>query len=139
MNKILVVGASIAGPVVCYWLKKLGFSPTLIEKSAGLRKGGYAIDIRGIAVDVVKKMGVLEDIAAQRTGIQKSRHVNAEGITLREDTNNAGFRLGEDVGARGDLVQIFMDLISDVPFLFTIIMHMDQQQDGVDVTFQMAQ
>jgi len=32
IKKILVVGAGIAGPTVCYWLKKYGFSPTLIEK-----------------------------------------------------------------------------------------------------------
>lgn len=34
INKILVVGSGVAGSVVCYWLKRFGFSPTLIEKSA---------------------------------------------------------------------------------------------------------
>lgn len=138
MNKILVVGASIAGPVVCYWLKKIGFKPTLIEKNDQIRKGGYAVDILGIAIEVVKKMGVLEAIAAQRTSIQRSRHVDALGYTLREDEpETAGFRLGEDVEmSRGDLVQIFMDLIPDVPCHFAqSIVELDQQQDGVVVTF----
>ncbi len=40
INKILVIGAGIAGPAVCYWLRRFGFSPILIEKSANLRKGG---------------------------------------------------------------------------------------------------
>jgi flavin-dependent dehydrogenase len=47
--KILVIGAGIAGPAICYWLKKFGFSPALIEKSATIRKSGQALDIRGIA------------------------------------------------------------------------------------------
>jgi 2-polyprenyl-6-methoxyphenol hydroxylase-like FAD-dependent oxidoreductase len=57
INKILVVGASIAGPAVCYWLKKFGFSPTLIERHESIRPGGYAIDIRGVATSIVKKNG----------------------------------------------------------------------------------
>lgn len=133
-----MVGASIAGPVVCYWLKKAGYAPTLVEKNDGLRKGGYAVDIRGIAVDVVKKMGVLEAIAEQRMSIQLSRHVDTEGHTLRqEEPETAGFRLGEDVEiSRGDLVQIFMDLIPDVPCHFSqSITQLDQQKEGVEVTF----
>lgn len=39
-RKILVIGAGIAGPTVCYWLKKYGFNPTLIERSKQLRAGG---------------------------------------------------------------------------------------------------
>lgn len=39
VNKILVIGAGIAGPTVCYWLKRFGFSPILIEKFACVRKG----------------------------------------------------------------------------------------------------
>ena len=42
INKILVIGAGIAGPAVCYWLKKFGFSPILIEKFANIRKGGFS-------------------------------------------------------------------------------------------------
>lgn len=38
--KILVIGAGIAGPAICYWLKRFGFSPCLIEKAASIRKGG---------------------------------------------------------------------------------------------------
>lgn len=67
INKILVIGAGIAGPAVCYWLRRFGFSPILIEKSANLRKGGHPVDIRGVAIDLVKKMGIYEDICTFRT------------------------------------------------------------------------
>ena len=56
INKILVIGAGIAGPAVCYWLRRFGFSPVLIEKSASVRKGGQGVDIRGVALDIVKKI-----------------------------------------------------------------------------------
>ena len=67
INKILVIGAGIAGPAVCYWLKRFGFSPVLIEKSASIRKGGQALDIRGVAIDIAKKMGIYEQICKMRT------------------------------------------------------------------------
>lgn len=55
LKKILVIGAGIGGPTVCCWLKKFGFSPTLIEKNDILRQGGQGLDIRGVAIDIVKK------------------------------------------------------------------------------------
>ena len=62
IHKILVVGAGIAGPAVCYWLRRFGFSPTLIEKSNAVRKNGIGLDIRGSALDVVKKMGIYDQL-----------------------------------------------------------------------------
>lgn len=59
--KILVIGAGIAGPAICYWLKRFGFSPVLIEKAASIRKGGQALDVRGIATHIAK------DIAQERS------------------------------------------------------------------------
>ncbi|GDY40190.1 hypothetical protein SANT12839_010720 [Streptomyces antimycoticus] len=56
---ILVSGASIAGPALAYWLHRYGFAVTVVEKAAALRGGGYPIDIRGTAVEVVRRMGVL--------------------------------------------------------------------------------
>lgn len=48
-RKILISGASIAGPALAYWLNRYGFQPTIVEKAPALREGGYAIDIRGAA------------------------------------------------------------------------------------------
>ncbi len=81
-HKILIIGAGIAGPMVCYWLKKYGFNPTLIERSEQLRTGGYAIDIRGIATDIVKKMGLYDAIYEKRTSLLSTRYVDADGQTL---------------------------------------------------------
>lgn len=138
-RKILVIGASIAGPVICYWLKKYGFNPTLIERSKQLRTGGYAIDIRGIAVDIVKKMGIYDDIYAKRTSLVSKSYVDAHGETLSEEHGEkASFREGNDVEiVRGELVNILLQVIGDVPCNFhKEIISLTQKDQSVEVTFK---
>jgi len=139
VNKILVIGASIAGPAVCYWLKKFGFSPTLIERNDTLSKGGYAIDVRGIAVDIIKKMGIYEKICDMRTQLETGYYVDANGnILLKEQGEKFGFKQGEEVEiVRGDLVEILMHSIKDIPCYFSQVIDQIEQYDGtVRVTFK---
>ncbi|MBX9704142.1 MAG: tetracycline destructase [Silvanigrellaceae bacterium] len=138
-QKILVIGASLAGPAVCYWLKKFGFTPTLIEKNKEIRQGGYAIDIRGIAVDIVKQMGIYEQICDRRTRLVSGRYVDALGNTLHEEQGESfGFRQGEDVEiVRGDLVEVLMQKIEDIPCYFNQnIDDITQHSDYVEVHFK---
>ena len=59
---VLVSGAGIAGPTLCYWLRGAGFKPTLIERAASLRRGGYVIDFWGVGYDIAERMGLQADI-----------------------------------------------------------------------------
>jgi 2-polyprenyl-6-methoxyphenol hydroxylase-like FAD-dependent oxidoreductase len=138
VKKIGVIGASIAGPAVCYWLRKYGFEPVLIEKNPVLRTGGYAIDIRGIAVDVAKMMGVYQTIVDQRTTIKTSRYIDSAGNVIHEEPGESyGFREGLDVEiVRSELVDILMQQIPDVPCHFNrYAVKIDQVDDGVVVEF----
>ena len=138
-RKILIIGAGIAGPTICYWLKKYGFDPTLIERSKQLRTGGHAIDIRGIALDVVKKMDIYDSIRAKRTSVLSTRYVDADGQTLSEEQGEkARFRAGDDVEiVRGELVKILLQAISDVPCHFhKEIISLAQKDQFVEVTFK---
>ncbi|RKK10031.1 hypothetical protein BFJ65_g15334 [Fusarium oxysporum f. sp. cepae] len=58
--KVLVSGASIAGPATAYWLAKAGAKVTVIERFPALRTGGQAVDIRTAGVSVMRKMAGLE-------------------------------------------------------------------------------
>lgn len=139
LKKILVVGAGIAGPAVCYWLKKFGFSPTLIEKNEILRQGGQGLDIRGVAIDLVKKMGIYEEICKMRTQVECGRYVDVAGKILHEERGEQfGFRQDEDVEIlRGDLVEILMNTIDGVPCYFNqSIDNIEQNDDGVTVYFK---
>lgn len=138
-KKILVIGAGIAGPTLCFWLKKYGFNPTLIERSEQLRTGGHAIDIRGIAVDIVKKMGLYDDLFAIRTSILSTRYVDDKGQVLSEDDGEkSGFRQADEIEIiRGDIVNILVQAIPDVPcYYHKEIIGLLQKDPCVEVTFK---
>lgn len=56
--RVLVSGASIAGPVLAYWLSRRGFDVTVVERAAALRKtGGHAVDLFRPAMEISERMG----------------------------------------------------------------------------------
>lgn len=137
--KILVIGVGIAGPAVSYWLRRFGFSPILIEKSAAIRKGGQALDVRGIATHIAREMGIYDQICDMRTRIECGRFVDTAGNVLHEEHGEKfGFRQDDEVEIlRGDLVEILMKTIADVPCYFNqSIISMQQNDDNVIVNFK---
>src|SRR5262245_62596523 len=99
MNRdILISGASIAGPALAFWLRRYGFNPTLVERAPAPRDGGYKIDIRGVAVDVVERMGLLADIRRASTDMREATFVSSAGKRLASmDAGLFGGREGADV------------------------------------------
>lgn len=121
--RVLISGASVAGPVLAYWLTRYGFTPTVVEKAPTLRKtGGYAVDLFGPALDVVERMGLGEQIRANKTGVER--------LTLLREGNTHSVRveLGRVFTAvsdrhleimRDDLSEIFYDATrDDVEYVF---------------------
>jgi 2-polyprenyl-6-methoxyphenol hydroxylase-like FAD-dependent oxidoreductase len=67
--RVLVSGASIAGPVLAYWLARRGFDVTVVERAPALRKtGGHAVDLFRPAMEISEQMGVLDQVQARATG-----------------------------------------------------------------------
>ena len=51
--RVLISGASIAGPVLAYWLTRHGFDVTVVERAPTLRKtGGHAVDLFRPAMEI---------------------------------------------------------------------------------------
>jgi 2-polyprenyl-6-methoxyphenol hydroxylase-like FAD-dependent oxidoreductase len=70
--RILISGASVAGPVLAYWLTEYGFDVTVVERAPVLRKtGGHAVDLFRPAVDISEQMGVLPHIEERATGTDR--------------------------------------------------------------------
>jgi 2-polyprenyl-6-methoxyphenol hydroxylase-like FAD-dependent oxidoreductase len=70
--RILVSGASIAGPVLAYWLSRYGYAVTVVERAPTLRKaGGHAVDLFRPAMEISEKMGVLSRIEELATGTHR--------------------------------------------------------------------
>ncbi|WP_157522643.1 FAD-dependent monooxygenase [Mitsuaria sp. 7] len=82
-KKVLISGASFAGLSSAYWMSELGYDVTVVEIGPGLRTGGTAVDIRGNTVDIVRRMGVLDAIRANRLHLRRWEFKNADDGTER--------------------------------------------------------
>lgn len=135
--KILVSGASVAGPSVALWLGRAGHDVTVVEIAPGLRKGGYAVDFRGeVFLTVLERMGVLADLRERQTGGSAMRFVDESGRQLmRMPPEFAG---GELEVLRSDLSQVLHDHGRDVAaYRFgDSIARLQETAGGVDVTFE---
>lgn len=137
-KKILISGASIAGPTLAYWLHKYGFNVTVIERSPGLRLGGQNIDVKGPAKEIALKMGIAEKIRALNTTEVGLRFVNSQNQTLAEFPAESSMSMTQELEIlRGDLVKILYDHTSeDVRYIFgDRIIRLDQTEDEVEVLF----
>src|ERR1700709_2846375 len=79
MTSVLISGASAAGPALAFWLHRAGMDVTVVEKATAPRGGGYPIDLRGVAVDHVERMALLEGVEAARTGTRRITFVDKRG------------------------------------------------------------
>src|SRR5215510_14701134 len=77
--KVLISGAGPAGLTVAYWLRRHGFAPTIVERAPSLLKGGYKIDARGTALQVLRRMGVHDAVVAASTDMQGALLVDGDG------------------------------------------------------------
>jgi len=70
--RVLISGASIAGPVLAYWLARRGIEATVVERAPALRKtGGHAVDLFRPAMNISEQMGVIDRIEAHATGTKR--------------------------------------------------------------------
>jgi len=81
-KRVLISGASIAGPSLAYWLHRYGFDVTVVERSDAVRSGGYPIDVRGTALDVAERMGLLAKLQAAHIDTRKLTFVDANGAPI---------------------------------------------------------
>ncbi|SMX85508.1 2-polyprenyl-6-methoxyphenol hydroxylase [Brevibacterium sp. 239c] len=77
--RVLVVGAGIAGSTVAHWLQKAGHQPTLLERSHGLRRGGYLIDFWGTGFDVAERMDLVPRLRREGYPLAEARDVALDG------------------------------------------------------------
>ena len=82
---VLISGAGVAGLATAYWLCRFGFDVTVVERADVLRGGGQAVDVRGVALDVLRSMGLLEAVQAHRTRFRGMSVVDRNGRELHRD------------------------------------------------------
>ncbi|MGW6195012.1 FAD-dependent monooxygenase [Kribbella sp. NPDC055110] len=135
--KVLVSGASVAGPSVALWLGRAGHDVTLVEIAPALRQGGYAVDFRGeVFTTVLERMGVLEDLRSLQTGGNAMRFVDESGRKLMRLP--AEFAGGELEVLRADLSRVLYEHSrAQATYRFgDSIASLREHADGVDVRFE---
>ncbi|MBQ0951318.1 FAD-dependent monooxygenase [Streptomyces coelicoflavus] len=137
----LVSGASIAGPALAYWLNRCGFEVTVVEKASTLRGGGYPVDVRGTALEVVRRMGILPRLRDVHVDTGRTTFLDEDGSVVASIAQDAvvGSVTGRDIEVRrGDLTSALYDAVrNDVEFVFDdCVETLDQTPGGVDVTFR---
>ena len=139
---VLVSGASVAGPIAAFWLRRFGFRPTVVERTSELRLGGggHAVDLFDSALDVMGWIGVLDQVQNARTRTATVSLVRS-GKPIVEASLD---RLWEGVGERhieimrGDLAQILYDAgKNDLEYIFgDSISALNDTGSRVEVTFE---
>ncbi len=142
-RSILISGVGIGGPTLAYWLRRYGFSPTLVEVAPALRTGGYVIDFWGLGYDIAERMGLLSEINRVGYHVREVRMVNDRGqrvsgfdtSIIQELTGGRFVSL-----ARSDLSRLLFNKIeSSIETIFgDKIVSIREEADGVRVKFELA-
>ncbi|NEA50780.1 FAD-dependent monooxygenase [Streptomyces sp. SID10815] len=137
-TKVLISGASVAGPALAHLLCRDGYRVTVVERAPAVRGGGYAVDFRGAAFEVLDELGILAEVREHATGMR--------GTTLIDEAGNRSGRLpaeafaGELEVPKSDLTRILHRITADdVEYLFDdSIAALTEHRDGVTVAFENA-
>ncbi|WP_412543751.1 FAD-dependent monooxygenase [Longispora sp. K20-0274] len=137
---VLISGASIAGPAMAYWLHRHGHTATVVERAPGIRPGGHAVDVRGVARQVVDRMGVMPRVRERSVDERGIAFVTATGkhaASMPADLFGGDGIVAEIEIMRGDLSAILHEATEPyTEYLFDDrIAELHQDDDGVAVTF----
>lgn len=136
MPSVLISGAGVAGPTLAYWLARQGYRPTVVERAQGLRSSGNPVDVRGPALPVAARMGLMPRL--------RERATLATAMVVVDDRGRRVARLpmpaasGDDVELpRGDLAATLIEAARDDDEWIwdDTITGLAQDAGGVDVTF----
>ncbi|WP_078326998.1 FAD-dependent monooxygenase [Mycobacteroides salmoniphilum] len=140
--RVLVSGASVAGPTLAYWLARYGFDVTVVERSPAPRKsGGHAVDLFKPAMDIVEKMGVLDRIEAHKVSTDLLS-IHREGkpglVDLPEALIFSAVSQRHVEIMRDDLSEILYDASAPTAeyILGNSITTLTEDDTGVHVTFE---
>lgn len=137
-KKVLISGASIAGPTLAFWLAKYGFNVTIVERSKSLRLGGQNLDVRGAGRAIARMMDIEKDILTANTGEIGLQFIDSDNnVKASFPADGASSFTSEAEILRGDLVHILYNKTKDnVSYIFgKYIKDIDQNESIIKVTY----
>lgn len=138
--RILIAGAGLAGLSAGIILGTSGHDVTIVERANRLRTGGSPIDIRGDALAVADRMGVLDEVRRRRVTMTETvNFVGPDGAVRAQLAQGQVSDSPDDIEiAREDLTEILHAALPDgVRLVFGD--HLTSIEDGIDaVTVRFA-
>lgn len=138
---VLISGGSFAGLSTAYWMNKLGYKVTVVEIASELKKGGTPVNIMGNTIDIVKRMGLLDQIQQNKITMQVMEFKNSDDVTERmdftqkrhEERGEIEYEIERDV-----LLHMLFELVKDdVEFIFgESIVSLKEEANGIEATFK---
>ena len=140
--RVLVSGASVAGPALAYWLVRAGCQVTVVERASSLRTAGQGLDVRDTARDVVKRMGIFDRLRAASSHEEGLKIVDNNDRCFAsfgaDTTSGKGESITSDIEIlRGELAKILVDITkNDVSYIFgDMVESLKETNKEVEVTF----
>ncbi|PWN45219.1 FAD/NAD(P)-binding domain-containing protein [Ceraceosorus guamensis] len=144
VRHVLVSGAGIAGPVLAYFLAQAGIRVTVLERAPALLAQGQNIDIKGSAIVIMRKMGLIDELKRYNT-LEKGTHfVDDKGRFFARMPVQEGIATSptqEFEILRGDLAKVLFEATKDHPLIdyrFGIIIEKVLQNDEKLVKVQLS-
>jgi 2-polyprenyl-6-methoxyphenol hydroxylase-like FAD-dependent oxidoreductase len=139
--RVLISGASVAGPILAYWLSRFGFQPTVVERTEELRigSGGHAVDLFGPDLQIIEWMGALPQVVDAGTHTEiisfvrdGHRPVDVPAEAMSEGVSDRHVEI-----MRGELAKIIYDVgRNDIVYVFgNSIRSLEETGQGVNVAF----
>lgn len=124
----VISGASIAGLSAAWWLRRAGWSVTVVERAPRFRDGGQNVDVRGVARQVLERMGLVEAVRAVNTTETGTVLVDRDGAVRAElPSDGTDGATAELEVLRGDFARTILDALpAGVQFVY------GEQIDDVD-------
>jgi 2-polyprenyl-6-methoxyphenol hydroxylase-like FAD-dependent oxidoreductase len=140
-QNILISGASIAGLSTALWMNKLGYRVTVVERAAAPRTAGGAVDFKGGTVDIIKRMGIFDQLKSHRLNVEQVVFKNAADITegFIDLTNEAAPLPDDEIEIERDkfIGILFDSLKNDVEFVFNDrISALNETGQAIEVIFE---
>jgi 2-polyprenyl-6-methoxyphenol hydroxylase-like FAD-dependent oxidoreductase len=120
----LIVGAGVSGMAAAWWLDRLGWRVTVVERAANLRADGYMIGLSGPGHAALRHMGLLPALARRNRRINENVYYGRDGKVLLRLRYHE-FLKGLDwlTVARTDLVEVLHEAVrsrADIRFGTTV-------------------
>ncbi|MCK7624441.1 FAD-dependent monooxygenase [Streptomyces sp. RS10V-4] len=139
---VLISGAGVAGPALAHLLHRDGYRVTVVERAPAVRGGGYAVDFRGAAFEVLDELGILAEVRAHDTRMRGTTLIDASGAACGQLPAEAF--AGELEVPKGELTRLLHRLTTAttdgaIEYLFDdSIAALTEHRDGVTVEFEKA-